>query len=102
MIVLAANEVTSWPTAAIAIAGILFITVVMSVLIWQIFATGRSGITSHREREYKKLAEELAGVQQATTEELQRANEALAQLRAQTRELEAGLREVDRVLKAVE
>jgi exonuclease VII small subunit len=33
---------------------------------------------------------------------LQKANEALAQLRSQTQELERGLKELDRVLKAVE
>lgn len=41
-------------------------------------------------------------IQRDTTQELPRANEALAQLREQTREVEAGLKEVDRVLKAVE
>jgi hypothetical protein len=36
---------TTWPEAAIAIAGI-FLTTVISVLIWQIFETGRTGIHS--------------------------------------------------------
>lgn len=93
---------TEWSDAAIAIAGIAFVTVVASVLIWQIFATGRLGLASRREKEYAKLAEELAAVQRETTSELQRANEALAQLRTQTKELERALKEVDRVLKAVE
>jgi hypothetical protein len=39
---------TSWPDAAIAIAGIFFLTTVISVLIWQIFETGRTGIHSRR------------------------------------------------------
>lgn len=93
---------TSWPDAAIAIAGIGFITIVLSVLIWQIFATGRLGLSARRDAEYRKFVDELTVMQRDTTEELQRANEALAQLREQTRELEAGLKEVDRVLKAVE
>jgi hypothetical protein len=93
---------TSWPEAAIAIAGIAFITIVLSVLIWQIFGTGRTAIAGQNDKEYRKLVDELTAVQRETTAELQRANEALAQLRAQTRELEAGLKEVDRVLKAVE
>jgi hypothetical protein len=42
-----------------------------------------------------KLAEDLAEMQRATTTELQKANEALAQLRGQTEEL-------DPILKAVE
>lgn len=93
---------TSWPDALVASAGIAFVTVVLSILIWQIFVTGRSGIASRREGEYQKLVDELTAVQRATTAELQKANEALAHLREQTRELGAGLKEVDRVLKAVE
>ena len=93
---------TGWADAAIAIAGIAFITIVASVLIWQVFATGRIGLAYRREREYQKLVEELAEVQRETTGELQRANDALAQLRVQTRDLEQGLKEVDRLLKAVD
>lgn len=47
--------ITDWPEAMVAVAGIAFITIVISVLVWQIFATGRSGISSQREKEYKKL-----------------------------------------------
>jgi hypothetical protein len=94
--------VQDWPEAAIAIAGIAFLTVVLSVLIWQIFGTGRTAIAGDRDREYRKLVDVLTAVQRQTTDELQKANEALAQLRAQTRELEDALKEVDRVLKAVE
>jgi hypothetical protein len=94
--------VTDWPEAAIAIAGIAMVTIVASVLAWQIFATGRTGLTSRREAEYGRLVDELAAVQRETTAELQKANEALAQLRSQVRELEQGVKEVDRILKAVE
>jgi len=41
-------------------------------------------------------------MQRDTTAELQKANEALAQLRGQTQQLEQGLKELDRILKAVE
>ena len=41
-------------------------------------------------------------MQRETTTELQKANDALAQLRSQTEELKAGLGELDRILKAVE
>jgi uncharacterized protein HemX len=93
---------TGWPDALIAVAGIAFITIVGSVLIWQLLATGRSGLAARSGKEYRKLAEDLAAVQRQTTAELQQANEALAQLREQTRELEQTLKEVDRVLKAVD
>jgi predicted negative regulator of RcsB-dependent stress response len=94
--------VTDWPEAAIAIAGIAFITIVGSVAIWQVFATGRVWKTGNRDKEYQKLVDELTTVQRDTTAELQKANDALAQLRAQIADLEQGLKEVDRVLKAVE
>ena len=93
---------TSWPDAAIAIAGIAFVTIVISVLIWQIFSTGKLSLTGRHDKEYRKLVDELSAVQRDTTVELGKANDALAQLRAQIVELEQGLKEVDRVLKAVE
>jgi hypothetical protein len=97
-----ALAISDWPAAAVAIAGIAFITIVLSVTIWQIFGTGRTAIAGERDREYRKLVDELTSVQRVTTEELQKANDAPAHLRAQIAELEQGLREVDPVLKAVE
>jgi chromosome segregation ATPase len=94
--------VTDWPEAAIAIAGIAFVTIVTSVLIWQAFSTGKLGLAKRHDKEYRKLVDELSAVQRETTTELQKANDALAQLRGQIAELEQGLKEVDRVLKAVE
>ena len=93
---------TEWPDAAIAIAGIALVTTIASVLIWQIFATGRRAIGSEGGKQYKQLAEELAAAQRETTAELQKANDALAQLRGQTQELERNLKELDRIIKAVE
>ena len=93
---------TSWPEAAIGLAAVAGLAVVISVLFWQIFATGRGAIASEGGKRYKELAEELAAMQRGTTAELQKANEALAQLREQTQELERGLKELDRILKAVE
>lgn len=93
---------TSWPEAAIWIAVIALAGVVLSVMIWQIFATGRGAIASEGHKEYRRLAEDLAAMQRATTAELEKANEALTHLRGQTQELERGLKELDRILKAVE
>jgi len=93
---------TSWPEAAIAIAAVVGLAVVISVALWQIFATGRGAIANEGGNQYKQLAEELAEMQRETTVELQKANEALSQLRGQTQELARGLEELDRILKAVE
>jgi len=102
MTLLSAISDADWPVAAIAIAGIAFVTIVVSVAIWQIFGTGRTAIQGHHDQEYRKLVDELSTVQSAATAELQRTNEALAQLRGQIEELERDVKEVDRVLKAVE
>jgi hypothetical protein len=42
MTLFAATNDVDWPVAAIAIAGIAFVTIVVSVALWQIFGTGRN------------------------------------------------------------
>jgi type VI protein secretion system component VasK len=85
---------TSWPEAAVAIAGIMFITTVIVAGAWQIFATWRARMLAAREDAYRKLAEDAATAQHTTSERLQTALEELAQLRRQTTELERVLKEV--------
>ena len=91
--ILAVTE--SWPEASIAIAGIVFITTVISVAIWQVFATGRTGMSVKREQAYKTLAEQATEAQQRTAEELEKAVSELTLLRRQTTELERLLKEVE-------
>jgi Tfp pilus assembly protein PilV len=86
---------TDWADAAIAIAGISMITVIVSVVVWQVFATGRTGLSARRENAYQKLAEEAAAAQRTTGETLEKAVAELAALRKQTGELERLLKEVE-------
>jgi hypothetical protein len=86
---------TSWPEAAIAIAGILLVTVFMTTLVWQLFVTGRTGLSARRENAYRKLAEETAEIQQKTADALESAVAELRELTARTGELERMLKEVD-------
>lgn len=86
---------TSWPDAAIAVAGIGFVTVVVGMLIWQVFATGRTGLSARREQAYRKLAEEATDAQRRTADQLERTTAELAELRKQTGELERVLKEVE-------
>jgi uncharacterized protein HemX len=102
MTLLAATNDVDWPVAAIAIAGIAFLAIVVSVALWQIFGTGRTAIQSQQDQEYRKLVDELSAVQRETTTELRQTNAALSHLREQIEELGQSVREVDRVLKAVE
>ena len=87
--------ISEWPEAAVAIAGITFITVVISVVVWQAFATGRTGLSARREQSYRRLAEESAEAQRAAAAVLEKAVTELGELRRQTGELERLLKEVE-------
>jgi Na+-transporting methylmalonyl-CoA/oxaloacetate decarboxylase gamma subunit len=86
---------TTWPEALLGAAGIAFVTVVLSVLIWQIFATGRTGLSARRERAYQTLAEEATDAQRKTADELEKTSAELARLVERTGELERLLKEVE-------
>jgi hypothetical protein len=51
---------TSWPDAAIAIAGTVLVGSVAVVVIWQALATWRARITVTREEAHRKLADQTA------------------------------------------
>jgi hypothetical protein len=51
---------TSWPEAAIAIAGVALVGSVGVVVVWQALATWRAHIAVTREEQYRALAERTA------------------------------------------
>jgi hypothetical protein len=51
---------STWPEAAVAIAGVALVASVAVVLIWQALATWRARITVAREHAYQTLAEQTA------------------------------------------
>jgi hypothetical protein len=55
-----AATTTSWPEAAIAIAGVALVASVSVVVVWQALATWRTRIAVTREESYRKLAEQTA------------------------------------------
>lgn len=69
-------------------------TVVASVLIWQIFSTGRTGLSAKRENAYQRLAEEATEAQKRTAATLEQAVAELSDLRLRTTELERLLKDV--------
>lgn len=85
---------TDWPDAAIAIGGILFITVVAAVAIWQVFATGRTGISSKAESRYRTLAERAVDAEEQIAAKLDELTTEVGELRQRTGELERLLKEV--------
>jgi hypothetical protein len=51
---------TSWPEAAVAIAGIALVGSVAVVVVWQALSTWRARMTVTREDAYRRLAEQTA------------------------------------------
>ena len=51
---------TSWPEAAIAIAGVALVGAVAVVVIWQALLTWRTRMAVTREEQYRELAEQTA------------------------------------------
>jgi hypothetical protein len=51
---------TSWPDAAVAIAGVALVASVAVVVVWQALATWRTRIAVTREQKYRELAERTA------------------------------------------
>lgn len=93
MTVLAAAG-TSWPDAAIAIAGIALVLVIAAVAIVQIFATLRARASVAREEAYRKLAERCEESLNRIATDQRSGSEALTELTQRTGELERMLKEV--------
>lgn len=85
---------TEWPEAMIATAGALGVFALIGVIVWQIFATGRTAMSVQRESAYKKLAEDA-------TEAQGRIADRLGELAAEVQELRVRATELERMLKEV-
>jgi hypothetical protein len=86
---------TSWPEAAVAMAGVFLVIAVTVTLIVSVAATIRARMSVQRESAYRKLAEDSTAAQHRTADQLERAIAELSELRTRTGELE-------RLIKAVE
>jgi hypothetical protein len=69
--------------------------VIVSVVVWQIFATGRTGLSAKRENAYRRLAEEATETQQTVGAALEGAVAELNDLNRRTSELERLIKEVE-------
>jgi hypothetical protein len=70
-VALTAATTTSWPDAAVAIAGIALVASIAVVMIWQALATWRMRIAVAREQVYRTLAEQTARDLRALTRRLE-------------------------------
>lgn len=91
MTVLAA---TSWPDAAVAIAGIALVVIIGAVAIVQIFATLRSRASVSREEAYRKLAERSEQSLNRIASEQEQTATRLTVLDDRTAEIERMMKEV--------
>jgi len=90
-----AQSGTSWPDAAIAIAGIALVALIAFVVVSQVFATWRARMAVAREEAYRALAAETAESNARLSEAVERTASEVADVRSRTAEIERILREVD-------
>ncbi|MPZ99136.1 MAG: hypothetical protein GEU80_07325 [Dehalococcoidia bacterium] len=89
-----AADNTRWPEAAIAVAGIAFVTIIAAILIVQVFGTWRARMSVAREEAYRRLAEESVAAQRLAGDGLERTATKLDELEQRTAQLERLLKEV--------
>lgn len=86
---------TTWSDIGIPLVFLILVGIVVTVLIWQIFATSRAKSSVAREEAYRSLAEEA-------TQAHQRTAAALEALTGELRSVRARADELQRILKTVE
>ncbi len=84
----------SWPEAAVAVAGTVFVAALSIVLTVQLLGTWRARMSVAREDGYRQLAEQATQAQDRTAHVLERTTAELTALRERTSELERMLKEV--------
>ncbi len=86
---------TSWPDAAVAIAGIALVGAIVVIAVWQLLATWRARMSGSQELEYRKLADTATDAQQRTAVALEQVLGEMRTLTRQTGELERMISEVE-------
>lgn len=74
--------------------GAVLVTIVASVLVWQLVGAWRTRMAVGREHAYQQLVDEMAKSQRRTDTNLQRVLDELVDLRNRTAEIERVLKEV--------
>lgn len=57
LILQAGNGDLDWPQAMIAVGGIAMVTIIVVVVVWQVFLSWRAKMSIAREEAYQQLAE---------------------------------------------
>lgn len=92
------EETVNWPEAVIALSaivtGTLMITIIITVVAWQLFSSWRARMSVAREQAYQRLAQESVEAQRTAAEGLRVMAADIAELRQRAAEIERMLREV--------
>jgi len=86
---------TEWPEAMIATAGVLMVTAIIVIVIWQIAASWRARVAVERETAYRELAGQSANLQEQLLTEQRRVASELGDVRTRVENIERILREVE-------
>lgn len=86
---------TEWPEAMIATAGVLMVTAIIVIVIWQIAASWRARVSVERETAYRELAGQSATLQEQLLAEQQRVASELGDVKTRVENIERILREVE-------
>jgi hypothetical protein len=88
----------SWPEAAVAIAGIVLVIVIVSVIAWQIFRTGQVAISSDanskRDASFAQAIADGTAAQNTTAHRLAELSEEIKELKGRVTAVEKLLQEV--------
>lgn len=88
----------SWPEAAVAIAGIVLVIVIVSVIAWQIFRTGQVAISSDasskRDASFAQAIADATAAQNTAALRLADLSEEIKDLRQRVTSMEKLLQEV--------
>jgi cell division septal protein FtsQ len=88
----------SWPEAAVAIAGIVLVIVIVSIIAWQIFRTGQVAIssdaTSKRDASFAQAIADATAAQNTTAHRLAGLSEEIKELKGRVSAVEKLLQEV--------
>lgn len=81
--------------SSVAVAGIVMVTVIVAMIIWQIAVTWRARMLAGREEAYRKLSEEAVQSQQAVLLQLDSTATDLVDVRKRIGEIERLLKQVE-------
>jgi hypothetical protein len=86
---------TSWPDAAVAIAGIALVVIITVALIAAVASTIRARMSIQREAAYRQLADDSIASQKRISDQMERAIAEIGELRDRIGELERMLKTVE-------